>query len=81
MSLTFRSDAYIDGQWRAGVKRFEVFNPATQAVIAQVPDLGAAETEEAVVAAHRAFPAWAAKSATVTGERSCLVRAGVIRSC
>jgi succinate-semialdehyde dehydrogenase/glutarate-semialdehyde dehydrogenase len=72
MSLTFRSDAYIDGQWRAGVKRFEVFNPATQAVIAQVPDLGAAETEEAVVAAHRAFPAWAAKSAK---ERATVLRA------
>lgn len=72
MSLTFRSDAYIDGQWRAGVKRFEVFNPATQAVIAQVPDLGAAETEEAVVAAHRAFPAWAAKSAK---ERATILRA------
>lgn len=72
MSLTFRSDAYIDGQWRAGVKRFEVFNPATQAVIAQVPDLGAAETEEAVAAAHRAFPAWAAKSAK---ERATILRA------
>ncbi|HEX8902467.1 NAD-dependent succinate-semialdehyde dehydrogenase [Vitreimonas sp.] len=72
MSLTFRSDAYIDGQWRAGVKRFEVFNPATQAVIAHVPDLGAAETEEAVAAAHRAFPAWAAKSAK---ERATVLRA------
>jgi succinate-semialdehyde dehydrogenase/glutarate-semialdehyde dehydrogenase len=62
-SMQIRSDAYIDGVWRKDGARFEVHNPATQAVITTVPDLGAAETEEAVVAAHRAFPAWAAKTA------------------
>jgi len=72
MSPTFGSDAYIDGKWRAGAKRFEVFNPATQAVIAEVPDLGAAETEEAIAAAHRAFPGWAAKAAK---ERAQIMRA------
>lgn len=72
MSLTFRSDAYIDGKWRASAKRFDVVNPATQEIIARVPDLGAAETEEAVVAAHRAFPAWAAKAAK---ERAAILRA------
>ncbi|HVK80345.1 MAG TPA: NAD-dependent succinate-semialdehyde dehydrogenase, partial [Verrucomicrobiae bacterium] len=72
MSLTFRSDAYIDGKWRASSKRFDVLNPANQEVIAQVPDLGGAETEEAVAAAHKAFPAWAAKSAK---ERAAIMRA------
>lgn len=72
MSLTFRSDAYIDGKWRAGAARFQVLNPATQEVIAEAPDMGAAETEEAIVAAHRAFPAWAAKSAK---ERAAIMRA------
>lgn len=72
MSLSFRSDAYIDGKWRSGAKRFQVFNPATQAVIAEVPDLGAAETEEAIAAAHRAFPGWAAKAAK---ERAQIMRA------
>jgi succinate-semialdehyde dehydrogenase/glutarate-semialdehyde dehydrogenase len=72
MSPTFRSDAYIDGQWRAGARRFAVFNPANQDVIAEVPDLGAAETEEAIDAAHRAFPAWAAKTAK---ERAAILRA------
>ena len=72
MSLSFRSDAYIDGKWHSGAKRFQVFNPATQAVIAEVPDLGAAETEEAIAAAHRAFPAWAAKAAK---ERAQIMRA------
>ncbi|MBL8547707.1 MAG: NAD-dependent succinate-semialdehyde dehydrogenase [Hyphomonadaceae bacterium] len=72
MSTSFRSDAYIDGKWRAGARRFDVFNPATQEVIARVPDLGAAETEEAIAAAHRAFPAWAAKPAK---ERAQIMRA------
>ena len=72
MSLAFRSDAYIDGQWRAGAKRFPVYNPANQEVIAEVPDLGAAEAEEAIAAAHTAFPKWAAKSAKE--------RAGVMRA-
>jgi len=72
MSQAFRSDAYIDGKWRASAKRFPVYNPATQEVIAHVPDLGAAEAEEAIEAAHRAFPAWAAKSAK---ERATVMRA------
>lgn len=71
MDLTFRADAYIDGKWRQSAKRFEVYNPATQEVIAHVPDFGAAETEEAVAAAHKAFPAWAAKSAK---ERAQILR-------
>ncbi|MGD9979998.1 MAG: NAD-dependent succinate-semialdehyde dehydrogenase [Hyphomonadaceae bacterium] len=70
--MSFRSDAYIDGKWRAGAKRFKVLNPANQDVIAEVPDLGAAETEEAVAAAHRAFPGWAGKAAK---ERAQTMRA------
>ena len=45
MKPSFRTEAYIDGKWRSGAKRFQVFNPATQDVIADVPDLGAAEAE------------------------------------
>ena len=71
MTLAFRTDAYIDGKWRAGAKRFPVYNPANQDVIAEVPDLGAAETEEAIAAAHAAFPGWAAKSAK---ERAAVMR-------
>ncbi len=71
MDLAFRSDAYIDGKWRANAKRFAVYNPANQDVIAQVPDLGAAEAEEAIAAAHRAFPAWAGKAAK---ERAVILR-------
>ena len=71
MDLAFRSDAFIDGKWRASAKRFPVYNPANQEVIAHVPDLGAAETEEAIAAAHAAFPAWAAKPAK---ERAAILR-------
>ncbi|MDZ4691687.1 NAD-dependent succinate-semialdehyde dehydrogenase [Terricaulis sp.] len=71
MALAFRSDAYIDGKWRASAKRFAVYNPATQEVIAHVPDLGAAETEEAIAAAHAAFPLWAARPAK---ERAAILR-------
>ncbi|HYD72589.1 MAG TPA: aldehyde dehydrogenase family protein, partial [Candidatus Binatia bacterium] len=72
MALEFRTDAYINGAWRTGAKRFKVYNPANQGVIAEVPDLGAVETEEAIAAAHAAFPAWAAKSAK---ERAAIMRA------
>ncbi len=72
MSPAFRQDAYIDGQWRESAKRFDVFNPANQEVIAHVPDLGAKETEQAIAAAHAAFPAWAAKTAK---ERAVIMRA------
>ncbi|MEZ6023094.1 MAG: NAD-dependent succinate-semialdehyde dehydrogenase [Hyphomonadaceae bacterium] len=72
MTLAFRSDAFINGRWRGGDVRFDVLNPADQSVIARVPELGAAETEEAVAAAHAALPAWAAKTAK---ERAQVLRA------
>ncbi len=70
--MQFRSDAYIDGQWRSSASKFAVLNPATQEVIAEAPDLGAAEAEEAVAAAHAAYPAWAAMPAKG--------RAGILRA-
>lgn len=72
MTPSFRSDAYINGEWRAAARRFPVYNPATQEVIAQVPDLGAADCEDAIAAADAAFPGWAAKTAK---ERAAVMRA------
>ncbi|MDX2274033.1 MAG: NAD-dependent succinate-semialdehyde dehydrogenase [Hyphomonadaceae bacterium] len=72
MSNPIRTDAYINGEWRSATKRFDVLNPANQSVIAQVPDLGAEDAENAVASAHAAFPAWAAKSAK---ERAAIMRA------
>mgnify|MGYP001160512996 CR=1 FL=1 len=72
MASSFRTDAYINGVWRGSAKRFPVYNPATQEVIAQVPDLGASDCEDAIAAADAAFPAWAAKTAK---ERAAIMRA------
>lgn len=72
-STLLKTDAYIDGQWRAAADnaRFDVLNPATGAVIASLPDMGAAETREAIEAADAAWPAWRQK----TGKE----RAGILR--
>ena len=69
-----RKDAFVDGAWIAADsgKRFDVTNPANGAHIADVPDLGAAETRRAIAAANAAYPAWRARS----GKE----RAGVLRA-
>ncbi|WP_419254185.1 NAD-dependent succinate-semialdehyde dehydrogenase [Caulobacter sp. ErkDOM-YI] len=59
--------ALIDGLWIQADATFEVTNPADGTVIAQVADLGAAQTVIAIDAAHRAFPAWAARTAKDRG--------------
>ena len=61
---------YINGQWAeaAGGKTFEVRNPATGELIANVADGGAAEAEAAVKAAHEAFPAWSKRPADERAE-------------
>jgi succinate-semialdehyde dehydrogenase/glutarate-semialdehyde dehydrogenase len=59
--------AFIDGLWIEADATFEVTNPANGAVIVNVADLGPAETRIAIEAAHRAFPAWAARTAKDRG--------------
>lgn len=62
-------DLLIDGE-RAEARsreRFEVVNPATEEVYATVPRGGAEDIDLAVEAARRAFPGWAATSATERG--------------
>ncbi|CAG9206763.1 NADP(+)-dependent succinate-semialdehyde dehydrogenase [Paraburkholderia sabiae] len=60
LSELIRSDNFIDGKWvaSAGGKRFDVTDPATGNVIAQVADSTAADARAATDAAARAFPAW-----------------------
>ena len=57
-----RELSYIDGRWTAatGGDTFNVTDPATGALVAQVAALGAAEASLAVDAAHRAFAPWKA---------------------
>jgi succinate-semialdehyde dehydrogenase/glutarate-semialdehyde dehydrogenase len=51
---------------------FTVCNPSNGELIAEVPDLGAAETRAAIEAAAAAMPAWSARTAK---ERAALLRA------
>ncbi|MXR70134.1 succinate-semialdehyde dehydrogenase [Shewanella sp. JBTF-M18] len=63
--------SYIDGRWTAGDQRFDVVNPASQEVIAQVVDASLDDTQEAILAAKRALPEWSKRSAN---ERAALMR-------
>src|ERR1041385_5327973 len=69
-----RKQAFVGGEWIGADsgKTFAVANPSTGAAIADVPDLGAAETRRAIAAAHDAYTSWRAK----TGKE----RAGVLRA-
>jgi succinate-semialdehyde dehydrogenase/glutarate-semialdehyde dehydrogenase len=67
-----KSSAYINGEWTAGdsAETFSVLDPATQAVLGRVPDMGEAETRRAIEAASAAWPQWRAKLAA---ERSAIL--------
>jgi len=58
-----KTQALIDGQWVDGPARFTVTDPATGTVLAEVANLGAAQTEAAIAAANKAWPAWRALTA------------------
>ena len=65
-----KEQCLIDGAW-VGTPKLDVTNPATGALIARVPDVGAVETREAIEAAHRAFPTW---SGMLAKERAAILR-------
>ena len=66
------SKMLIDGKWVTSARggTVLVLNPATEEAIAEVPTASPLEVDQAVGAARRAFPAWAAKT---PGERSALL--------
>ncbi|MBD3893211.1 NAD-dependent succinate-semialdehyde dehydrogenase [Hydrogenophaga sp.] len=66
-----KTDALVNGQWLAGQQRFDVFDPATGARLADVANLGPAAAEQAIAAANAAWPAWRNKTAK---ERSIVLR-------
>jgi succinate-semialdehyde dehydrogenase/glutarate-semialdehyde dehydrogenase len=58
----------IDGKWIGGSREpIAVDDPFTLEDFAEVPNLGAEEARQAVAAAERALPGWAAKSARERG--------------
>ncbi|MGC4389458.1 MULTISPECIES: NAD-dependent succinate-semialdehyde dehydrogenase [unclassified Agrobacterium] len=60
----FRQTGLIRGAWKAAAsgKAVDVIDPATQAVIGTVPDMGSAETRAAIEAANTAFGPWKKKT-------------------
>ncbi|WP_338560461.1 NAD-dependent succinate-semialdehyde dehydrogenase [Erwinia sp. E_sp_B04_7] len=64
----FQTGYFADGQWQQSASTFDVLNPATGEVIAQVAKAGKKETEQAIAAAEKAFPAWRAKTAKERSE-------------
>ena len=66
-----REAAWINGAWVSGQTAIAVTNPATGRVLGHVPSLGEAEAEDAVAAAHAAFPGWAGRAAK---DRAAILR-------
>ncbi|MBN8933533.1 MAG: NAD-dependent succinate-semialdehyde dehydrogenase [Rhizobium pusense] len=60
----FRQAGLIGGAWKAAAsgKAVDVIDPATQAVIGSVPDMGGGETRAAVESADAAFGPWRKKT-------------------
>ena len=55
-----KTDGLINGRWVKGKKRFEVTDPATGRVLADVADLAPKDVSAAIAAADAAWPAWRA---------------------
>ncbi|MFB2563033.1 NAD-dependent succinate-semialdehyde dehydrogenase [Rhizobium sp. IMFF44] len=70
----FRDKGLIDGAWVAAASgaTVDVQDPAGQAVIGTVPDMGSAETRDAIAAAERAQRSWKRKT---NAERAALLEA------
>ena len=62
-----RTGALVAGEWLAGTARFDVNDPATGGKLADVANLGAAETEAVLAAASVAWPAWRSRPAKERG--------------
>lgn len=61
--IAVSSDHYIDGARVAGTESFELQSPIDQRVLGRISAGSDAQVEQAIAAAQRAFPAWAALGA------------------
>lgn len=66
-----KTDALINGRWVGSSSRFAVHDPATGTKLAEVPNLGEKEAEQAIAAANAAWPGWRSRTAK---ERSNILR-------
>jgi succinate-semialdehyde dehydrogenase / glutarate-semialdehyde dehydrogenase len=64
-SSLIKFQAFVDGAWIGADdgRRFDVADPATGEVLANVPDMGAAETRRAIEAAEAAWAPWRKRTA------------------
>src|ERR1700737_621626 len=69
----FKEQCFIDGSWLGadGGGTLPVHNPATEATLGTIPNMGTGETRRAIAAAAAALPPWAARTAK---ERAGLMR-------
>jgi succinate-semialdehyde dehydrogenase/glutarate-semialdehyde dehydrogenase len=67
-----KTQAYINGQWASSDATFEVRDPATGQLLANVANMRAQDAEAAIAAANAAWPAWAQRTAL---ERAKLLKA------
>jgi len=69
----FKQKAYINGQWVSAddLRHYDIYNPATQEQLGQVPAMTGLETQRAIEAAEAALPAWSALTAK---ERAVILR-------
>lgn len=69
----FREKCYVNGSWLSAndESTLPVRNPADGSVLGHVPNLGAAETRNAIAAADDAWPGW---RATPAKERAAILR-------
>jgi len=60
-----KTAGYINGQWigTESTNRFDVKNAYSQELICSLPEMGKAETEQAITAANNAWPNWRSKTA------------------
>jgi succinate-semialdehyde dehydrogenase/glutarate-semialdehyde dehydrogenase len=67
---SLRTELLVDGSWRPGAsgRTFEVLDPATGGVLAEVADATPQDGLDALDAAHRAWPAWQATPPRVRSE-------------
>jgi succinate-semialdehyde dehydrogenase/glutarate-semialdehyde dehydrogenase len=66
-----KDKCYIDGKWLSASKSIDVTNPVNESVVGSVPNMGKAETRQAIEAAEKAQKDWARKTAK---ERSAILR-------
>jgi succinate-semialdehyde dehydrogenase/glutarate-semialdehyde dehydrogenase len=68
-----REQSYVNGEWLSAADKgtFAVTNPADGSLLANVAQLGVAETRQAIAAASAAWPAWRKRTAK---DRAAILR-------